>query len=126
MDLTWLADWPLLINFLTHATVACELSYCVLIWNRWTRPLVLLGVMGMHLGIVTALGMPTFGLAMLIANVSFVSPTLIQMFFDAPQPREKTLTTSDLLSAANGRRVDGPAREISQRSPRGPSKIARK
>ncbi len=125
MDLTWLANWPLLINFLTHATVACELSYCVLIWNRWTRPLVLFGVMGMHLGIVTALGMPTFGLAMLIANVSFVSPTLIRMFLDAPQPRERNSATSDLLSAANGRRVDGPARKRSQWSPTGSSQQVR-
>ena len=76
LDLTWLADWPLVINALTHLTVAFELSYCVLIWNRWTRPLVLLAAVGMHLGIVVALGMPTFGLAMLIANLAFVSPSL--------------------------------------------------
>lgn len=82
LDLTWLADWPLLINFLTHITVVWELSYCVLIWSRWTRPLVLLGAIGMHLGIVTALGMPTFGLAMLIANLAFVSPALLRKLGD--------------------------------------------
>lgn len=84
LDLTWLADWPLVINALTHLTVAFELSYCVLIWNRWTRPLVLLAAICLHLGIVFALGMPTFGLAMLIANVAFVSPTLIRSLIDGP------------------------------------------
>ncbi len=84
LDLTWLADWPLIINALTHLTVAFELSYCVLIWNRWTRPLVLLVAVFLHLGIVFALGMPTFGLAMLIANAAFVSPTLIRSLIDGP------------------------------------------
>lgn len=87
LDLTWLADWPLVINVLTHLTVAFELSYCVLIWNRWTRPLVLLVAIGLHLGIVFALGMPTFGLAMLIANVSFISPSLIRTLIDGPARR---------------------------------------
>ena len=84
LDLTWLADWPLVINALTHLTVVFELSYCVLIWNRWTSPLVLLVAVGLHLGIVFALGMPTFGLAMLIANVSFISPSLIRTLIDGP------------------------------------------
>ncbi len=87
LDLTWLADWPLVINALTHLTVAFELSYCVLIWNRWTRPLVLLVAVGLHLGIVFALGMPTFGLAMLIANVSFISPMLTRTLIDGPAHR---------------------------------------
>ncbi|MCX7421232.1 MAG: HTTM domain-containing protein [Planctomycetia bacterium] len=112
LDLTWLADWPLLVNFLTHATVAWEISYCVLIWNRWTRPLVLLGAVAIHLGIVTALGMPTFGLAMLIANLSFVSPQLIRLFFEPiaveGSSSRTSEATSELLSATSGRRVDGP------------------
>lgn len=78
LDLTWLADWPLIINFMTHVTVAWELSYCVLIWNRWTRPLMLICGIGLHLGIILALGMPTFGLAMLIANVAFVRPKFLR------------------------------------------------
>ena len=84
LDLTWLADWPLVINVLTHLTVAFELSYCVLIWNRWTRPLVLLVAVFLHLGIVFALGMPTFGLAMLIANVAFIRPSFLRTLIEGP------------------------------------------
>ena len=84
LDVTWLADWPLVINAMTHFTVAWEVSYCVLIWNRWTRPLVLLGAIAMHLGIVVVLGMPTFGLAMLIANIAFVSPEFLRTLIDGP------------------------------------------
>ena len=77
IDLTWLADWPLLLAFLTHLTVLFELFYCALIWNRLTRPLVLLAAVVMHLGIATCLGMATFGLAMLIGNLAFIPPAFI-------------------------------------------------
>ena len=111
LDLTWLADWPPLVNFLTHATVAWELSYCVLIWNRWTRPLVLLGAIGMHLGIITALGMPTFGLAMLIANVAFVSPAVVRIMFDpvaVPSLSVQSMVSGSPAAADVARRVDSP------------------
>ena len=78
MDLTWLATWPLTVNLLTHVTVLWELSYCVLIWPRLTRPVVLLLGICVHSGIALALGMKTFGLVMLIANVSFITPTFIR------------------------------------------------
>ena len=77
VDLTWLADWPVLLAFLTHVIVLFELFYCVLIWNRLTRPVVLLTAVLMHLGIATCLGMATFGLAMLIGNIAFIAPNLL-------------------------------------------------
>ena len=77
VDLTWLADWPLLLAFLTHLTVLFELFYCALVWNRLTRPVVLLAAVAMHLGIATCLGMATFGMAMLIGNLAFIPPALI-------------------------------------------------
>lgn len=114
LDLTWMANWPLLVNFLTHATVAWELSYCVLIWNRWTRPPMLLGAIGLHLGIVTALGMPTFGLAMLIANLAFVSPKLIRLFSDPVPLDGKASSHSTLKAVTKGHRIDVPAGEPPQ------------
>ncbi len=78
LDLTWLADWPLTVNFITHVTVFWEVSYCVLVWNRFTRPIVLLLAICVHGGIALALGMKTFGVAMIFANLSFVSPQIIR------------------------------------------------
>lgn len=94
LDLTWLADWPLVINALTHLTVAWEISYCVLIWNRWTRPLMLAGAIALHLGIAVALGMPTFGFAMLIANAAFLSPEFLRALIDGPASLTPRITTS--------------------------------
>ena len=78
IDVTFLAKWPLLLNFLTHATLYWELSYCALVWlPRW-RPWIILLAVPVHLGISTCLGMVEFGLAMLIGNVAFISPWLLR------------------------------------------------
>ncbi len=78
VDLTWMADWPIIVNLLSHATVFWEISYCVLIWNRLTRPIVLCLAIPIHLGIAFCLGMVTFGTIMLVANLAFVSPKLVR------------------------------------------------
>lgn len=72
MDLTWLGEYPLLIAFLTHVTIFWETFYCVLVWPKQTRGIVLALAVAVHGGIALFLGMITFGLAMLIANVAFV------------------------------------------------------
>ena len=78
IDLTWLANWPLLVTFMTNLTVFFELTYPALIWPRATRPIMLALAVFLHLGIVLALGMPTFGLAMLIANAAFLPTGLVR------------------------------------------------
>ncbi|HEY6563899.1 MAG TPA: HTTM domain-containing protein [Pirellulaceae bacterium] len=78
IDMTFLGQWPYAINLLTHVTLLWELSYCVLIWPRWTRPLMLALAIPLHLGIAVCLGMITFGLIMLVGNLAFVSPDVIR------------------------------------------------
>ncbi|MCE9556534.1 MAG: HTTM domain-containing protein [Planctomycetes bacterium] len=78
LDMTWMAAWPLLTAFLTNLTVFFELTYPALVWPRLTRPIVLMVAVLLHLGIVLAMGMPTFGLAMLIGNAAFLSPGLVR------------------------------------------------
>ena len=82
MDMTWLAGWPILISLLTHLTVWWELTYCVLIWPRLTRPLMIAMAIPIHLGIALFMGMQTFGLVMLIGNLAFVSPWLVRRLLD--------------------------------------------
>jgi uncharacterized membrane protein YphA (DoxX/SURF4 family) len=82
LDLTWMADYPWLMDMLTHATVFWELFYCALIWPRLTRPWMLLGAIGVHGFIAIGLGMKTFGLVMLIANLAFISPEAVRRWFD--------------------------------------------
>jgi uncharacterized membrane protein YphA (DoxX/SURF4 family) len=78
VDLTWMVDWPIAINLLTYTVLVWEISYCFLVWNRWLRPIVIVMAIPVHLGIAVCFGMITFGLAMLVANLAFVGPALIE------------------------------------------------
>jgi uncharacterized membrane protein YphA (DoxX/SURF4 family) len=82
IDMTWLANWPVLVALMTHATVFWELSYWALVWNRYTKPLVLWMALFIHGGIALFMGMITFGTAMLIANFAFLSPQTVRRWFD--------------------------------------------
>ncbi len=92
IDLGFMGEYNLLyvVDFLTHATVALELFYCCLVWNRWARPWVLLGAVGMHLFIGSAMGMITFGLVMIFGNLAFMVPETTRRFCD-PIARRFTL-----------------------------------
>jgi predicted DCC family thiol-disulfide oxidoreductase YuxK len=73
-NFTALAAWPMLVNALTHASLALELCYPVLIWVKILRPLMLFGAVILHLGIANmSPGLAEFGLAMLAGNLAFVS-----------------------------------------------------
>ncbi|MFM7070307.1 MAG: HTTM domain-containing protein [Planctomycetota bacterium] len=87
LDMTWLAHWPWLIALLSHATVFWETFYPVLVWPRLTRPVMLTMAVAVHGGIALCLGMPTFGLAMIIANVAFVPPGLVDAAVGIVVPR---------------------------------------
>lgn len=82
VDMTWLADWPLLVAAITYVTVFWELTYPVLVWPRATRPIVLSLAVAAHGGIALFLGMITFGVAMLIGNLAFVPPDLVRRLLD--------------------------------------------
>jgi hypothetical protein len=88
-DMTWLIHYPVVLALLTHVTVFWEAYYCVLIWPRLTRPLVLAMAVAVHGGIALFLGMPTFGLAMLIGNLAFVRPETIRRLGGAIRRRGK-------------------------------------
>lgn len=78
IDMTWLVDWPMVINLLTLSALAWEISYPALVWNRWLRPLVITYAVLLHAGIALCFGMITFGTAMIVANLAFVSPLLVR------------------------------------------------
>ena len=77
LSLTWLISCRWLIALLTHVTVLWETFYCVLVWPRWSRPLVLALAFGVHGFIGFGLGMITFGLAMISANLVFLPPEFV-------------------------------------------------
>ncbi|MCO6456880.1 MAG: HTTM domain-containing protein [Pirellulaceae bacterium] len=79
LDMTWIGHLPLVFSLLTHLTVFWETFYCVLVWPRLTRPIALGMAVLVHGGIAIFLGMITFGTAMLIGNLAFVSPRTVRV-----------------------------------------------
>jgi hypothetical protein len=62
----------LLINFWTHVVVYYELAFPALIWNRFTRPVLLFAGIAIWLSAILATGLLLFGLTMLAATLAFV------------------------------------------------------
>jgi predicted DCC family thiol-disulfide oxidoreductase YuxK len=74
LDFTAFAAWPLLVNLITHASLGLELLYPVLVWVKIVRPLLLAGVVAMHVGIaVMSPGLTEFALVMIAGNLAFVA-----------------------------------------------------
>jgi predicted DCC family thiol-disulfide oxidoreductase YuxK len=93
LDFTALAAWPLVVNLLTHFSLALELLYPVVIWVRILRPLLLAGMMVLHVGIaVMSPGLAEFALAMLAGNLAFVSGQWLRRLVTGPvQPALRVL-----------------------------------
>jgi hypothetical protein len=64
--------WETGMFLLTYGTLAFEISFPYLIWNRWTRWAMIIGAVMMHLGIAVCMGLVTFSMMMLIGVLSFV------------------------------------------------------
>jgi hypothetical protein len=78
IDVSWLLKYPAAVNLATHVTLAFELLYPVLIWNRLARPPLLFLAVVLHMGIGITLGLNEFGLAMIAGNLAFVSADILR------------------------------------------------
>ncbi len=86
MDLTWMAERPLLINAITLTTLFWEVAYAAIVWPRLTRPYAIAMGIAVHLGIGLAMGMIEFGLAMIVANLAFVPAETWRRWTGAGKP----------------------------------------
>jgi Vitamin K-dependent gamma-carboxylase len=112
MDMTRLAWHPWLVNFMTHASVAWELSFCVLIWHRLWRPAMLAGAIALHVGIGACLGMWTFGLVMLIGCAAFLPGEAVQSALAALASRKRAVRQGAEAAASSLERRSSRLRTI--------------
>ena len=80
--MTWLARWPVLVALATHLTLFWQLFYCCLVWNRFTRPLVLWLAVLTSATVALATGLFSLGSAMIMANLAFLSPAMVRRWID--------------------------------------------
>ncbi|MDA0658190.1 MAG: hypothetical protein O2931_09050 [Planctomycetota bacterium] len=71
LDASGLGRDPIWINVWTHAIVGIELLYPVLIWNRWTRPLIMMAAIVSWTSLALVTGRITFCLLMIGLQVAF-------------------------------------------------------
>lgn len=82
INMTWLSSWPRVSSAMVHITLCWEIFYCALVWPKLTRPIVLTLAVVVHGGIALSLGMITFGVMMIAANMIFVDPQWMLRMLD--------------------------------------------
>lgn len=73
IDLTWLANYPYVINLWTTGIVLFYIAFAILIWNRSARPLLIALSAPFWLGLAIISGLGPFCWAMFTAGLAFVS-----------------------------------------------------
>ena len=97
-DLIWLFRYPTQLALATHFGLLLEIVYPVLIWFRKLRPLVITSVVFLHVGIDLMLGLTEFGLAMIVANITFMSGFWLRgLVTGIQQPSRISLSLPDRL-----------------------------
>lgn len=108
LDLSWMTDtrmgewfWYYICFFSTYMTLAFEITFPFLIWNRYLRPWILFGAFGLHVGIALFMGLGGFGAIMLSGCMAFIPSAGMRWFLD-------TLTrgkSNPLISNTNSEKV---------------------
>jgi hypothetical protein len=73
----WLCE--LIITGGTYFTLAFEISFGFLIWNRYVRPFMIIAAVLLHAGIASFMGLTTFSMMMLVAVLSFMPGETIRL-----------------------------------------------
>jgi len=95
IDLTWIANYPRFFTAMTHVTLFWEIFYCALVWPRLTRPIALAIAVVVHGGIALFLGMITFGLMMIAANIVFLRPETLLRWVGRADPEAEIVLSRD-------------------------------
>lgn len=89
-NVDWIANpqlgewfWHYVCFFTTYASLAFEISFAFLIWNKRLRPWLLFGAFALHLGIGLLMGLTEFGLVMLAGCLSFIPPDGMRWFLNS-------------------------------------------
>ncbi len=88
----WLAHSHSLLNVISYAALALEISYPFFIWREASRPYFLFGAVMLHILIATVLGLRYFSAVAIAGHLSFLRAMDLAFF------KLKSHTLSDLVS----------------------------
>jgi hypothetical protein len=86
-NMEWLAQFPLLVNLMTHGSLLIEFTLAFWLWFRPTRRWAILGGLALHMGIRPMLNVPGFGEAMTATYLVFLAPDEINAVIRCLDPR---------------------------------------
>ncbi len=86
-DVEWLAQYPLVINALTHGALLIEFALAFWLWFRPTRRWAILGGVLLHLGIRPILNVPGFGEILVATYMTFLAPDELDALLRFLDPR---------------------------------------
>jgi Vitamin K-dependent gamma-carboxylase len=112
-NMEWLAQYPLLINLMTHGALLIEFALAFWLWFRPTRRWAILGGIVLHFGIRQVLNIAGFGETMMAMYLTFLAPDELDALLRWLDPRAAFARVASLLNPANlwplGRQVSLPA-----------------
>ncbi|WP_434616363.1 HTTM domain-containing protein [Arthrobacter sp. A5] len=106
----------LMVHLISWGSVAIQVLFPLLLLNRWTRRLAVLGLIAMHAGIGVFLGLSVFSLSMVAADVIFVRDSTIDSVGGWLRGRRKRRPGAVLEPAPTG---TSEARSAERRDPDG-------
>ncbi|MGO9466403.1 MAG: HTTM domain-containing protein [Isosphaeraceae bacterium] len=86
-NLEWLAQYPLLINVMSHGAILTQFALAFWLWFRPTRRWAILAGLGLHLGIRPMLNIPGFGEFMTAMYITFLAPDELDAVIRSLDPR---------------------------------------
>jgi hypothetical protein len=73
-DVSFLCQYPALLNAMSHAVLALEFALPFLIWFKPTRGWVIAGGLALHVGVLFLINVPLFGELMTACYLTFLTP----------------------------------------------------
>jgi hypothetical protein len=86
-NVEWLAEYPLLINFMSHSAILMQFALAFWLWFRPTRRWAILAGVMLHAGIRIVLNIPGFGEFMIATYIAFLAPDELDALIRWLDPR---------------------------------------
>lgn len=87
MDFSFLQNFPLLVVFMTYATLIFEIYFPVVVWIKKVRPWWLAIGVFFHIGIAISLGLVFFSGVMIAPYILFISAQTLERRLNLPRSR---------------------------------------
>ena len=100
----WL--WELVVTSLTYFTLAFEISFIYLIWNRRLRWTIIAAAVLLHLGIAICMGLVTFSMIMLVLVLSTVPGPAIRSLLDRLSRKPQSIELDALTLNGHGAKME--------------------